>query len=329
MEARQTDQLPPPPGLIASLAAGFDAIANNLTVIAFPVLLDSLLWLGPHLRIRQLLQPLITNLSTLAESGSFGVEEITLAQQVWGDFSEGFNLAAALRTFPVGVSSLMSGIMPTQTPFGLPLEAEIATAPALIGWLLLLTLCGWIAGGLYFHRVARLVHKETGSGESWRSVAQTVVLSITWLMVLMMAAMPVLLIFGLLTVINPGLAQVAAFLFALVLVWLLLPVFFSPHGIFTRQQHAFASILSSFWLVRFTLPSSGLFVLSILVISHGLSLLWRVPEQSSWMTAVGILGHAFVTTSLLAASFIYYRDMHAWLQAVFERMGTEPRSARI
>jgi hypothetical protein len=38
------------------------------------------------------------------------------------------------------------------------------------------------------------------------------------------------------------------------------------------------------------------------------------------MTLVGILGHAFVTTSLLAASFIYYRDMQVWLQTVFEKL---------
>jgi hypothetical protein len=38
------------------------------------------------------------------------------------------------------------------------------------------------------------------------------------------------------------------------------------------------------------------------------------------MMLVGIAGHAFVTTALLAASFIYYRDMNAWLEIVFERL---------
>ena len=40
----------------------------------------------------------------------------------------------------------------------------------------------------------------------------------------------------------------------------------------------------------------------------------------SWMTLIGIAGHAFITTSLLAASFIYYRDMQVWLQTVFEKL---------
>jgi len=40
------------------------------------------------------------------------------------------------------------------------------------------------------------------------------------------------------------------------------------------------------------------------------------------MLLVGVVGHAFITTSLLAASFIYYRDMNAWLAIALERMKT-------
>jgi hypothetical protein len=38
------------------------------------------------------------------------------------------------------------------------------------------------------------------------------------------------------------------------------------------------------------------------------------------MMLVGIAGHAFVSTALLAASFVYYRDMNAWLQIVIEKL---------
>jgi hypothetical protein len=37
------------------------------------------------------------------------------------------------------------------------------------------------------------------------------------------------------------------------------------------------------------------------------------------MLLVGIFGHAFISTTLLAASFVYYRDMSDWLQNVYER----------
>jgi hypothetical protein len=37
------------------------------------------------------------------------------------------------------------------------------------------------------------------------------------------------------------------------------------------------------------------------------------------LTLVGIAGHGFISTALLAASFIYYRDMNEWLNTVYER----------
>jgi hypothetical protein len=62
-----------------------------------------------------------------------------------------------------------------------------------------------------------------------------------------------------------------------------------------------------------------MFVLSVFLLSRGLSYLWLIPGGDSWMMLVGILGHAFISTTLLAASFVYYRDMNDWLQNVYER----------
>jgi hypothetical protein len=102
--------------------------------------------------------------------------------------------------------------------------------------------------------------------------------------------------------------------------WLIVPLFFTPHGIFVRRQNAFYSIFTSLRMARFTLPTSGLFVVCVLLLSTGLNYLWSVPPDNSWMKLVGIGGHAFITTALLAASFVYYRDMNVWLQTVFERL---------
>jgi hypothetical protein len=68
-----------------------------------------------------------------------------------------------------------------------------------------------------------------------------------------------------------------------------------------------------------TLPKTSLLFLSIIVISEGLDTLWRVPAEDSWLTLVGVAAHAFVSTSLLAASFIYYRDASRWLQRLIQQ----------
>jgi len=102
--------------------------------------------------------------------------------------------------------------------------------------------------------------------------------------------------------------------------WIIVPIFFWPLGVFMKKQNVFTSMLSSIQLTRFTLPTSSLFVLAVFLLAYGLNFLWRIPSENSWMALVGILGHSFVTTALLAASFIYYRDMSVWLQTVLERL---------
>ena len=55
MELDKIETLPPPPGVVGSLRAGFDAIAANLSVVLLPLALDLLLWLGPRLRVDRIL----------------------------------------------------------------------------------------------------------------------------------------------------------------------------------------------------------------------------------------------------------------------------------
>jgi len=98
------------------------------------------------------------------------------------------------------------------------------------------------------------------------------------------------------------------------------PLFFWPHGIFLKRQNFFTSIVSSIQMARFTLPTSSMFVLTVFLLSFGLNFLWNIPPEDSWMTLLGIFGHSFVTTALLAGSFIYYRDMNIWLQGAIEKL---------
>jgi len=123
----------------------------------------------------------------------------------------------------------------------------------------------------------------------------------------------------LLALISPALANGAVFVMLMLSFWLIVPLFFTPHGIFVSRQNAFSSVLSSLRMARFTLPTSGMFVLSTFLLYRGLNYLWSVPPNDSWMLLIGIAGHAFITTALLAASFVYYRDMHVWLETVFEQ----------
>jgi hypothetical protein len=135
-----------------------------------------------------------------------------------------------------------------------------------------------------------------------------------------MIAVPVFLVLYVAMQISMVLANLIVLFIALLSVWVILPLFFWAHGVFLNRQNVFTSMLSSIQLTRFTLPTSSLFVLTVFLLSYGLGFLWRIPSMDSWMTLFGIFGHSFVTTALLAASFIYYRNMSLWVQAVLEKL---------
>jgi hypothetical protein len=42
--------------------------------------------------------------------------------------------------------------------------------------------------------------------------------------------------------------------------------------------------------------------------------------MSSWLAFIGIVGHAFVVTGLLAATFVYYRDATRWVERVQQQI---------
>lgn len=333
MEFQRIESLPPPPGVIGSLKAGLDAVATHVTAILLPLLLDAFLWLGPRLSLENLLTPAVSELFAGSLEG-LSPEGILLTQDFYAGFTqwlEQFNLLSALRTFPIGIFSLMSARMPTRSLLGVPTVIQVPSVGSLLGWVTLLTLAGWIGGGLYFHWVSKVVSSD-GQGAPLRlsrSIFQTVLFSAVWLLLLMILGMPTLTFLAALYVISPLVFQGALLLLGLLSFWLIVPFFFMPHGIFVHRQNALVSIYTSLQMARFSLPTSSLFVLSVLIITQGLNLLWSVPPENSWTTLIGIAGHAFITTALLAASFIFYRDMSAWVQTVFERLQTGTATPRV
>lgn len=326
MDMQKLETLPPPPGVIASLQAGFNVVSNRVVLIILPVLLNIFLWLGPRVSVGQWYGSLLDNWITVLKRGGFSGSELEIYTEnapILVDFMQKLNWLGWVRTLPIGIPSLMLDLpekFPVQNPLGIQSVIQLSSFAVVMGSILGLTLIGWLGGGLYFRIVAgaSLGEEEAGIGLV-RAFAQTILLSVLWGIGSVIIILPLLLIVSLLSAINPLLAQAAFFIILFFMFWLVVPLFFTPHGIFVRKQNAFVSIMSSLRMSRFTLPTSSMFVLSVFLLSRGLSYLWLIPAGDSWMLLVGILGHAFISTTLLAASFVYYRDMNDWLQNVYER----------
>lgn len=329
MYTQKMVELPPPPGVMGSLRAGFDAVSRHVVLILLPAALDIFLWLGPRFSVNGLLAPFINFIfrqTQLTLTSSADVRRFMEFEALFTETVEHFNLLSLLsrlQMFPIGVSSLLARTMPVETPLGSQPVVQISSVPGLVALAFLLIIGGWVMGGLYFRWVSgtTLGEVESGAGVSslW-AVVQSLILSVLWLIGLIMIFVPVMLILTVLTMLSPILAGAGLFILLALSFWLIVPLFFTPHGIFVRKQNAFYSIFTSLRMARFALPTSGLFVICWFLLTTGLNYLWSVPPQDSWMTLVGIGGHAFITTALLAASFVYYRDMNSWLQTVFERL---------
>jgi len=316
--------LPPSPNLVIAFRAGFDAIANHVALIAFPVSLDLLLWLGPRLRLTELIRSMMEQLIGLYSFQDAGMTEMLEAgKKAWLLLAEQFNLLAALRSYPVGVPSLMVSKLPMAAPLGGPVLVEIhSMGGAFLAWGLI-SLFGLVIGTLYFAVVAQVAlfgevnWRQALSNWPWASL-QVLFLALFWAVVILAVSIPGSFIVTLVAFSGFSFGQCALLLYAGFVFWLILPIVFSPHGIIANQYKMFTSIKVSVNLMRKTLPTTVLFLLAVFLLSKGLNILWLIPAETSWFTLVGIIGHAFVTTGLLAASFVYYRDALQWVSAVFQ-----------
>ncbi|MGE5252272.1 MAG: hypothetical protein ACM3QS_18880, partial [Bacteroidota bacterium] len=305
MEAPRLEPLPPPPGVIGSLKAGFDTISTHLTAVLLPLALDLLLWLGPRLSIKEYTQNLLPRLVSGWQELGFSAAQIQRAVEGYRAeivHLDSLNLLSLLRTFPIGITSLMSGAAPALTPLGEPPIMQVGPLDNIFFLFLGVTLLGWLGGALYFRWVASLVLPE-GLHLEPRAVLNSLTLSSIAFIAMIVIGLPLFLIIYVLNAISPLIGQGTLLFLGFLSMWLVVPLFFAGHGIFIRSQNVFTSILSGVQMARFSLPNSSLFVLSVLFISIGLNYVWIIPKPDSWMLLIGIFGHAFITTALLAASF--------------------------
>lgn len=306
---------------MSSIKAGFDTIASHITAIFMPFLLNLFMWLGPRLQIDALFNSIKNDVVTTWQRGGVPVEDIQRVLDFYENTIPNINLFWFLRTLPIGISSLLLPQEASTTPLGdsAILQVSALSFPA---WVFLLVFLGWVGGGLYFRSVAWIAapNKDESGIRASEAILQTILISIFCGIFLMAIGLPLFLVLLFVIQLNAFLANLFILFISLASMWLIVPLFFWPHGVFVNKQNVITSIISSIQLTRFTLPTSSMFVLTVFLLSFGLNYLWHIPPENSWLTLIGIFGHSFVTTALLAGSFIYYRDMNVWLQSVIETL---------
>jgi hypothetical protein len=160
MDARTKEESARPLGVIGSLTAGFEMIGQRLSLIALPVLLDLLLWLGPRVSIASLVKQFAAFLLSRPAPDPTTVRQVAQMAQLMEQFGERSNLLALLSALPLlNVPSLLAQHAPgVVSPLGEPHVLSTTSVLAVMAWAVVLVPIGLVLGFLYLNSLARWVH---------------------------------------------------------------------------------------------------------------------------------------------------------------------------
>lgn len=311
-----------PPQIIQTLVQGFNLVAAHPYIMLFPLFLDLFFWFGPFYRIKELLSPALDEIMQTLSTSLTTTDVASTMEAVrttWDQLLTNFNLMTSLRTYPIGIPSLLASKGYTANPIGNPLLIELGSSSEASLTLILCVVLGLLLGGIYYALISRLVLKNQENGKStniFYSVGQTFVLFFLIIVIIILLSVPVLCFLSSFSILIPTMGTLPLLILGIILIWILLPLVFSPHGIFTRQLSAFKAISLSTRFVRVSSMATTLFLTLAVSLSYGLDLLWSTPAPDSWLYFLGIIGHAFVSSGILAASFIYFRDGTNWMEEI-------------
>jgi hypothetical protein len=317
-------------GIIDTLSAGFDRTAKRLWLILLPVLLDIAIWMGPRLSLNRLAMEAIALLPDAAELGSQYVEAIEMLRGWLTDAGATSNMMAMLSMRLLGLPSLTDTLAPKALPFGVVQRSvEIPTGSSFVGVAVLLTLTSLLLGCLCLSLIAEDARDEDMSlsyalqvaGRSWLRLVTLVLVAVLAITVVGSA---VAVVSGLVAVLSVNLAGLLLTLFG----WGFLSActygavvfYFTSRAIILDDMGILRSIWNALSVVHRSFLSAIGFILLISILQTGLLYIWRLLAVSPAGTLVGIVGNAYVSTGLIMASFIFYRDRYgAWQKTRAEK----------
>ncbi|NLN69387.1 MAG: hypothetical protein GX142_01170 [Chloroflexi bacterium] len=310
------------PSIIQALIAGFNTIANKPGLILIPIILDLFLWFGPAWRVDHLFSPLAQGFTQLpgANVGEF-LPVFEDYQAVMQEILANFNLAVSLRTLPVGVPSLMVSKPSFLNPIGQPLTFSLESSfQFLITWLLFIFI-GYFLGSLYFQSISKQIvsYDQDNFKSLLKSFLQIVLMPILLLIVTVILSVPLIFLVAFVVALSPLIGQLLLTLSMIFILWAIIPLIFTPHGIFLYQQNLIAAMITSINVVRISMSKTIWFFFASYLMVEGLNYLWRSPNVDNWFLFVGIFGHAFIVSAIIAASFHYFIDATKFSQTVINQ----------
>jgi hypothetical protein len=293
-----------PPGVIATLTAGFELTTAHIWLVVLPIFVDLFYWLGPRLSIGRLAE---RNLAVLLEE-----PELQGAVTQLIDLASRVNVLTGLSIPLIGIPALMSGAMPEKTPLSAPVY-ELEGMALWLAIMVALTIVGLLLAALYLSLIglAMKSDEERPAGvvafgvAVFLSTVRLFGLGIIFLVILCMVWLPLLPIAFLVGILAGSLFVVVMLAgFVLVVTYMSLSV----PGIVFNGRPLLRAVLESVRLVHGNALQTTNLLLVVVLLGSGTNLLWQLADNGSWLTLVSIAGHAFISTALASAIFVFYRD---------------------
>jgi len=308
------------PKVFASLGEGFKTLANHLYLLLFPIGLDLYFLFAPRYTVSELANETLGQALTIAQLGNQSQETINQAIVSMRSYFEYFSLSSVLRTYPVGVPSLLAGRPIAENILGSLPVYDLSNGGQFLLAILIFSLIGLILGTLYFFWSSKAA-QPSAEKKSFKAIVNAflniLVLTLIMVVAVFLISLPLALIFTLFNTLSPVLGLIAYFITAMVLLSVIIPLYFAPHAVVVLGQNAFQAISTSLKMIRPFYSSASIFLTLEVIIAFLTNMLWQTPADNSPLLFVGIFGHALVTTALLIASFHYFSDVIKIYEEIF------------
>jgi len=319
------------PGVFSTLAAGFELTTRYLWLMVIPALLDLFLWIGPRLSFRPLIESLAAQMPALGD-GALMMDPALMLETFAGRLNHFTYLSVSL----LGVPALMTGLTPEVTPIQ-PAVIERTGWGEWFGYLVLLTLGGLLLTAVYYSLIAYALRRGsapagTGApfslgrflGRTGRTWIRLVGLSALFIAFVLIITLPTALVAGFMSLISQILASLVILGGLVFVIWIVMFLSYTPQGMTLNPGGFLSSIVASVRLFRANLPASLGLLFVVTLARRLLTVILLSADSGTWVTAINLLAHAYISTALVVAMFIFYRDRYAvYLQTVQNQAATE------
>ena len=333
MKANIEDAPTPPVGVIESIALGFETVASRLVLVLLPLLLDVFLWMGPRVSFAPAVDSLLEAYHDQVWT-PFVVSVNPELDDMWPELSAALGESLGSRVgqyLPVlnlpllGVPVTMAGREADALPFALnPPQWVVRTPLGMAGAWLVAVGVGLLLGTLYLTLIGQQVRR--GRIDLWRVVKRwpanllwMVLLVILLPVLFVMIYVPFLLVAAGFSLLGGPMTVVAALVDwggRLLVLWLALYMIFAIHGIIMHEQNLFRALWDSVRVVQWNMSATLLLLLLLVVLSIAMGTVWNLAPGGSWLAVAGIIGNALISTALVTATFVFYKDRYRYWRQV-------------